>query len=412
MRLNKNMVLDFNKIVYYSLIVFALVLPLSKAAISFFIFWFVILIIFKRDYRNSLYIIKSNKIFIYISIFLLYIFISCLFIDINENTLSLLGKYCYWLLVPILVVLIEKQWIHKIIGSFLVGMFISEIISYGIFFEFWSLKGSSPTAPAPFMNTIRYSVFLAFTSLILLYKILFEDDSIRTKFFLFLFFLITMINLMISTGRTGQLAFFFTLFIIFIMRYKISIKSFFLSTFFFIFIAFSSYFGIDQFKIRVDHAISDVNKAIDKNDFYSSWGLRASFWIITYDAIKNKPLFGYGVGNHTLATNELLNANEYGYFSKDVREFLDGSHFHNQYLMILVANGFIGLLIFLLMCYKIYKLEIEDKTIKHYSVIGITVFMIAFIAEPHLDFKFTLMLFLFIISFSIAGAKKKIKELK
>lgn len=46
--IDKMKYLTFEKSTYYSLIAFAFTLPLSKAAISFFIFWFILLIILKK----------------------------------------------------------------------------------------------------------------------------------------------------------------------------------------------------------------------------------------------------------------------------------------------------------------------------------------------------------------------------
>lgn len=192
---------------YYSLIIFSLTLPLSKAAVSFFVFWFLILVLIKKDYKNSFQILKENNIFVYIVIFLSYTFLSAFWSSFEEDTFKYLQQYSYWIIVPSIVILTKKEWLYNILNAFLIGMFISEIISYGIYFEILSGFKGGPSNPSPFMNTIHYSVFLAFTSLVLLYRFLYENLSVRVKVLLFIFFVITTTNLMISTGRTGQLAF-------------------------------------------------------------------------------------------------------------------------------------------------------------------------------------------------------------
>ena len=402
--------LNFEQISYYSLIVFALTLSLSRASISFLVFWFLLLVILKRDYKSSFNIIKDNKIFLYIALFLGYIILSSLWSDYEEDTFSLLNKYFYWIIIPCIVILFKKEWLYKILNAFLFGMFISEIISYGIYFEILTGFNGGPLNPSPFMLTIHYSVFLAFTSLVLLYRFLFENESLKVKVILFSFFLMTTTNLMISTGRTGQLAFFVTLFIVFIIKYRVSLKSIILSVVFAVTISLVAYNSLDLFKKRVDAAISDVQNVVLEKDFESSWGIRAGFWIVTYDSLKESPIFGHGLGDYSKSAKQMIEKHEYLYFSKYVSEFISDYHYHNQYLMLLVDSGVIGLFLFLLLCYKMYRLKIDDAEIKHISIIGITVFLVSFIGEPLLLFKFPQMLFLFIISFSIVGANTKVND--
>ena len=73
------------------------------------------------------------------------------------------------ILLPLIVIAssIKKEFIPKILGAYLLGMFISEILSYGIFFELWTTRHGDPSDPTPFMNHLDYSTFLTFTSLLL-----------------------------------------------------------------------------------------------------------------------------------------------------------------------------------------------------------------------------------------------------
>lgn len=398
--------LSIESISYYSLIMFAFTLSLSRAAISFFIVWFVILVLLKKDYKNSFQVLKENKIFTYIGLFFLFIFLSTLWSEDIENMIRHLRLYSYWIIVPCIVILGKKQWIYQILNAFLIGMFISEILSYGIFFELWSIDGSSPNQPSPFMTTIHYSVFLAFTSLILLYRFLFENTELKLKISLFLFFILTTINLMISTGRTGQLAFFITLFVVFVIRYKISIKTFLLSSILFISIVFISYNGLNLFKMRIDASISDVKNVVSNQNYATSWGLRAGWWILAFDALKEKPFLGYGLGDYKIAAKEMIEKHDYPFMDQKVKDFLTSHHYHNQYLMIVVEGGLIALSLFLLFIYKMFRLNIDDLEIKHIGIIGITVLLIAFIGDPLLFLQFPLVLFLFIMSIIILSAKK------
>ena len=405
--INKFKNINLEQISYYSLLLFALTLPLSRAAVSFFVFWFLILVIVKRDYKNSFNILKENKIFSYLALFIAYVVLTSFWSNFEEDTFSLLNKYFYWIIVPSIVIITKKEWLYKILNAFLIGMFISEMISYGIFFEILTGFNGGPLNPSPFMLTIHYSVFLAFTALVLLYRFLFENESLKVKVILFLFFLITTTNLMISTGRTGQLAFFVTLYIVFIIKYRVSLKSIILSVVFAVTISLVAYNSLDLFKKRVDAAISDVQNVVLEKDFESSWGIRAGFWVVTYDAFKEAPILGHGLGEHNFVAQSMIEKYKYPYFSEFVTKFISEAHFHNQYLMFLAEGGFVALLLFLMFCYKFYTLKIDDIELKHISIIGITVFLVAFIGEPLLYLKFPQILFLFIISFAIVASKKQ-----
>jgi len=398
--------IPFELVSYYSLLLFAFSMPLSKASNSFFVFWLLLLVLFKGNYKSSWNTLKENKIFLYIALFVGYMYLSAFWSSDTQKALSYLRMQSYWILIPSFVLLAKKEWIYSILNFFLLGMLLSEILAYGIFFELWSINGRGPEYPSPFMMHIHYSVFLAFTSLILLYRFLFEESSWKVRLPMFVFFLMTTTNLMISTGRTGQLAFFLTLFVVFFIRYKISIKTFFISILVMSSIVFTSYNTLSLFQKRADMAISDIKK-ISQHNFNSSFGLRAAWWIVTYDALQEKPLFGYGLGSHKVASNQMLNKHDYKGLSKPLQEFLVKSHFHNQYLMIAVQGGLVGLFLFFLLLYKMYRLKMEDRELKHLSIIGLSVLAISFIPEPLFLLQFPLMLFLFIMALFITASKKQ-----
>lgn len=397
--------ISFDKVSYLSLLTFAFTLPLSRAAISFFIFWFVILVIIKRDYKNSFIILKENKIFLYLGLFLLYVSLTALWSLDIESSLKHIRLYGYWIIIPCIYILAQKEWIYKILNAFLLGMFISEILAYGIFFDLWSINGSTPEYPSPFMTHIHYSVFLAFTSLVLLYRFLFETRSIMFKIPMFLFFCMTTTNLMISTGRTGQLAFFIALFVVFIIKYKLTIKTFFLSTVFLIMILSISYNTLDLFKQRADAAIYDV-KNIFNHNFNTSFGIRAAWWILSYDALKEKPILGHGLGSHKIVAKEMVEKYDYSGLTPSLKEYLYSSHYHNQYLMIVVESGILGLFLFFIFIYKFLLLKIKDIEIKHMSILGIVVLLVSFVGDPMLFLQFPLVLFLFIVSLALIASKK------
>ncbi|QKF82564.1 O-antigen ligase family protein [Halarcobacter ebronensis] len=395
--------IPLERISYYSLIVFAFTLPLSRAAISFFLIWFVLLVILKRNYKNSFEKLKEKDIFKFIILYFIYIIISSFWGDDTTNTIRHLRLYSYWIILPAIVILIKKEWTNVILNAFFVGVFISELLSYSIYFNFGIIENTGGNI-APFMTSIHYSVFLAFTSLVLLYKITFEDKSLKIRILIISFFIMTFINLMISNGRTGQVAFLTTLIIFVIVKFRANIKKIIISLFFLISIMYFAYSNLNTFQTRVNTTVASINKAILNSNFDSSWGIRAAFWIITYDALKDRPFFGYGLGDYEIAAKKVIAEHDYKFMNENVKNFVTSYHYHNQYLMIAVEGGIIALFLFSLILYKLYKLRIEEIELKDISIIGLTTLLVSFVGDPMLFLQFPLVLFLFIVSLFISNS--------
>lgn len=398
--------MSFEKVVYLSVILFSFTLPLSRGMASFFIFWFFVLLLYKRDYALTISILKNNPIFIFITIFLFYMLMTLFWSDDTREALDRLRLYGYWVLVlPAMAVLVKKEWVFSMLGAFLFGMFISEILAYGIFFELWSINGRGSSYPTPFMTHIHYSVFLAFTAVLLLSRILSQKYSLYEKLPYVFFFVVSTANLMFSTGRTGQLAFFVSLVLLIFLTFKVSIKSILLSALAVVMIFFLAYNTLDLFKQRIQQGFDDIAH-IENASYDSSIGIRVAFWMVALEALKEKPLFGYGIGDYQLAAKEVLDKNDFG-ITPQTKKFMTSQHFHNQYLMVVVQGGLIGLVLMLLLLYKFFTLDIEDKEVKTASVLGMSVIVVSFIAEPLWMLQFPLMLFLFIASFSIVAVKHR-----
>ncbi len=323
--------------------------------------------------------------------------------DIKEG-LSQARLYGYWiLLLPAIAVLAKKEWLHSILNSFLLGMFISEILAYGIFFDLWSINDRQPSYPTPFMTHIHYSIFLAFTSILLLHKVLSESSSFYAKVPYTIFFFITTANLMFSTGRAGQLAFFCSLVILIFLRYKTSLKSIILSSVSIIMIFFIAYSNLDLFKQRADAAVSDI-KHISNQSYKNSFGARVLYWVITFEVLKDKPLFGDGIGDFNIAAKNVINNNDSGLYENNV-EFLITQHYHNQYLMVATQGGLIGLFLMFLLFFNFFKLKIRERIFKEISILGLVIILVGFVAEPLWMLQFPNTLFLFIASISIVASK-------
>lgn len=124
----------------------------------------------KERFNSNL--IKINHIFLMMSIFLLYIIISSIWSEapLKEILVSII-KYWYYLPMFIIYKYLKKEYIFYSMSSFLLGMLVSEIISYGIIFSLWEVRLGTPENPSMFIHHIQYSIFLSFSAIVLFLKL-------------------------------------------------------------------------------------------------------------------------------------------------------------------------------------------------------------------------------------------------
>ena len=357
----------YNNYINYFIILYAFCLPISRAGVSLsiviiFLFW-----ILEADFKRKYFEIKNNYFILTIFIFILYSFISVLWSSDKIFALEYVKKYYHFLIIPIIFTSLKKEYIDKVFSAFLLGMLISEITSYGIFFELWTKEGVSPNDPSPFMDHSNYSTYLAFTVFILMHKIIHTDD-LKWKLAYSIFFLFSTSNLFLNGGRTGQFSFLITLCVIGFLNFKNKLKAvvLFISLGTTIFV--SAYNISPVFKDRFDYFLHDVEVMINEKDFSNSFSLRVALWISGLEASKHNLIFGSGIGderenaNYILQKFNISNDN----FKQETENSID---FHNMYVQYIVQLGIVGLIIILLIFYLLFKLDIRDKVYKNLLII-------------------------------------------
>lgn len=365
-------------ILNYLFVIYAFLIPLSRAGIAIFALLLPILWFFSKDLKSYIRDIKNSKVMIYLFLYLLLAFISISWSLDSMGGLYYFRKYIYLIPLFVIATTLKEKYITYIISSFLLGMLVSELFSYSIFFELFHYKNILPTNPTPFMHHIPYSMFLAFTSLLILNRVFFSKN-IKLKIVLLIYFILVTSNLFINSGRTGEVAFILTLMIILYINIKNKIISFITIIFLTTTIIFVAYNISPIFKIRVESAKIEVNKLIDNNDYCSSWGRRVGGLIVAKEIISDKVFLGTGLSYDMVYLKKYIDNNSsifpnYRYNSQCVRTLY---HYHNYYIQSTVRLGFVGLFIFLMIFYSIFKLDIKDKEIKNILIIFLSIFIIS-----------------------------------
>lgn len=381
-------------IINYLILIYAFSLTLPKGFKRFTAI--VMILLWLTDTKKyNLQVITPIKIFV------LFILMSLLSIIWSEyaNLIDILNYVrTYWYYLPLFVIYkyLKEENINLAITFFLTGMFISEILSYGNFFNIWQVGYGSPSDPTVFYNHTQYSIFLAVSTLLIYIKILHEENNV-SKFLLILFLISVTVNLLINGGRTGQIAFFITIISFIIYQYKFNFKFILTGALIITSLFFASYQFSSVFKHRFNRISVDINKAIDNNDFNSSIGGRLGFYIVAKDLILESPILGQGTNSHLQASKKIIE-NKY----PELAYTCTLCHTHNQYLEILFQLGLVGLFLFLFMIYKIFSLKIENIELDSIKFSVLSLFLVASFSDVLFHLPVMISLFSFIIGVTFA----------
>ena len=309
---------------------------------------------------------------IVLGLFLLLSFLSIFWSSDTSFAVDYIRKYWHFLIIPIIYTSLDRSYIKHVFSAFLLGMFISEIVSYGIFFYFLSKEGVSPNDPSPFMDHTNYSIYLAFTVFILMHRILFEP-LIKWKIMYGVFMLFSMSNMLVNGGRTGQVAFFVTLFIVAFLNIKNKLTAIF-GSIVFVFIVFTSAYNLSPvFHDRINYAFHDIEKMIKDKDFTNSFSIRVSLWIIGTEQFLDNFLIGTGIGDEAVDIQKYVKKYNFIYYDNFQDNYID---YHNAYVQYSVQLGIFGLILFILLFLNLLKLKFKSIIYRNLNITFISLYLL------------------------------------
>ncbi len=355
--------IDYTKYINYALIAYAFSFPISKAGTNLFEILALVLWVLEGNWREKFTLYKKNLLSIAIVLLIGFSLFSILWHGNAETTLHYIAKYRHFLIVFVFYSSFEKRYISYIISAFLAAMFISEIVSYGIFFELIHYKNISPLDPTPFMSHMTYSTVLAFTVNILLVRFFYEKNF-KYKLFYIFFFLTATTNLFINGGRTGQIIFIILLLITIFSSVQHKLKALLISISTLLITFFLAYNFSHNFYNRANALNVDINNAIVHNNYNGSGGARMALTIMGIDTFLQHPILGAGIAY------SMDNIKKYAQKHHFNGDFFEGfSDYHNGFITISVQLGIIGLIISLLILYSLLTYNIKSKEYKLLSLL-------------------------------------------
>ena len=227
---------------------------------------------------------------------------SLLWTEDTANGQKILGKTTFFLLAPLYFSVARKEHFNRYLGAFLAAVALCELLAFynwvhlSYFPEFPAgiRVDKDPMDTAPFVDRIMYAPILAWAGYVAGQRALFPGHRHRALYFALL--ATTALNLVISGGRAGMVAFLVMLGLLVIQRIKgrliVALPLAFLCV---ALLVGGAYFGNTYFQERVDTAIANVSSL--REDPNTPVGLRLSWASTTWLMFLENPLIGVGAGD-------------------------------------------------------------------------------------------------------------------
>lgn len=277
---------------------------------------------------------------------------------------------------------IDRRYVNRITYAFVIGMFVSSIVSFGLFFEIipamtHNISHGGASDPTPLYHHTPYGYMLAVTSALLLNAYLHVQDKSINKLLLVVFFVFITLNIFIIEGRSGfvLLAVLFLMMMFFVFKRK-AIKPLIIAMTVIGITSILAYSYIDVFKNRVDLTITSFKSLESDKNYNTSIGARVGMVVYSLEVISDNVVLGNGTGDHVPEVRKVV--------EKENRELsryiLQLKHPHNEFINALIQFGIIGLLVLLNILYQMFRysdgesgvmLKLIAVSIIFYSVIDI-----------------------------------------
>jgi O-antigen ligase len=296
---------------------------------------------------------------------------------------------CILILIPFLQ---EAQWRRWALGAFLAALLVTLFLSYaGVIREL--ILHVPLTNAVVFKSHIAQNLLMAFTAYLLLLISL--DTATRPiwRWLAALGTLLAICNVLIFVqGRIGYIV--LIVLLMFAAWQQFGLRGLAIGSLLVGILFAIVFFLSNTFQYRVLHTFQEVQRYQSTNELTSA-GTRLEFYKTTLQMIQKNPLFGQGTGALTQTKVSYLNM----------------PNPHNEYLMLAVQIGLIGLSVFLYLLFQLWKQSWELPPFERKIAQGtIVAFMIGCIFNSLLlDFTEGYW-FIYFVAVLYAGSRNSIRH--
>ncbi len=374
------------------------------STIILFVWWLYL----NKEYKfyKKLFHYLTFKPLLFFILFILWSYLSLLWTD-NFSWAKISLKYYkyYWFLIPIVLTSFDKKIAINSIYIFTLSLGIYSLFSIGIYLDIIYIKNSSHYDPKGILAYAIVTPYMAISFFFSFFIFLYEKNYFKKYLYLF-FSLTSLFALFINNGRAGQLAFFITLIVLFIIFHRkyLNLK---ISLGILLIVIISLFLLNDTKKIdRFKEGFYELT-LLKKRKFKGNFGSRAYMWYAAFNLIPKHPFMGAGAGDHI---DEFI---EFAKIHPSEANCLRS--FHNQHLDIIMKYGFIGYFLFIIsilyFLHLLYNSNEEFLFLISLSFFSITLFDgvgdIILLMKPYNN-VYMLMFLLFIVIFKINKNESKI----
>ena len=309
-------------------------LPLSTSAVSVLAILILIAWVFTGEYFRKWAIMTSNPVCLALLAYLSLFVLGLLWSQDVAAGLETMAKQWKLLLFPVLLSSIAFEQRRRYVVFFLVGLTVAMLMTYLAWFDILHYGGVTPEHPTKRLFHVIYNPLLAFGFYLVCHEVIWGKWRGIRRLALIVLAACMAFDMFITEGRTGQVAFFVLLGLLFVQFFRGNVFRgllFALCIPPLIFIA--GYQLSPTFQLRVNAAGQEIRQFQENPD--TSVGLRLFFWKNSWQIISAHPLFGVGTGDFQSSYAEVNKE-----FSP---EMVATDNPHNQYVFILCQFGILGL---------------------------------------------------------------------
>lgn len=322
------------------LVLFALLLPISTALSSIFYVLILVVAPFQPDYLKSLKQIIHLPAIVFLLLFAGWMVIGFIYPNVTLNQIFInLKSVLKILAIPLLAPLFNRKNLYWVVWGFVFSMLLTVLLSLLQLLPQLKISFNPYYSPgAIFKNHITTSIFMAFSCFVASDQIFSETNSRKKKFLSLILFLLFFFHLLfLNYGRSGYIICAALWVLFFVQRFNL--KGIVLGLLSGLIIAVCIFKFSTNFHDRMHTASQEYYLYTQQGmpEGGTSTGLRLEFWKNSIDLIKQKPLFGWGTGTFEQAYQAI----------PAKHKICNVSNPHNQFLLIAVERGIIGLFLFL-----------------------------------------------------------------
>jgi len=347
----------FNITRYFIIVIIGFSIPFSTAATNITIGLALLLLLaeltlLSNNYQHKWLILRDQPI-VWLAVALFsFMLLAILYTTASWSEVNkMLLKYRELLLIPLFFLLIRDRKSQQLgLYSFIAAMILTLFLSYLITWTGWHIGKGTVENPFVFKNHITQGILMSLAAYFLAIQSIQQRSGriLRT-----IFVLLATYNIIFMTqGRTGYLVLACLILLLIYQLYHW--RGLFIGVITLSLISTMIYISSDQVKMRIDK-ISDNVTAYEQGESETSIGFRIEFYQTSLQLIAKHPFFGTGTGSFHQTYTALATTQ-----NKPTTE-----NPHNEYLMIAVQWGLIGLSLFIGLLYVMWRrannLSIENK---------------------------------------------------